>query len=109
MSNRARTIKAMLEKTPDDVFLRYSLGMEYASSGRFDEAAAEFRRCIKLDGKYLAAYVEAGKCLRSAGRLNEAREVFTAGLELAAMQRETHMHDHIQQQLEGLPGRAVKG
>jgi len=105
MSDRVETIRKMLQKTPDDVFLRYSLGMEYAVAGRFDEAAAEFKRCIELDEAYLAAYVEHGKCLRSAGRLDEARKVFTAGLELAGTQGETHMRDHIRQQLEALPGR----
>jgi len=103
MSDRIEAIRAMIEKSPGDVFLRYSLAMEYAAGGRYDQAVAEFRRCIELDGAYLAAYVEAGKCLRSAGRLDEAREIFTAALELASMQGETHTHDYIRQQIEGLP------
>jgi tetratricopeptide (TPR) repeat protein len=105
MSDRISAIKAMLEKTPDDVFLHYSLGMEYASAGRHDEGACEFRRCVELDGNYLPAYVEAGKCLRSSGRLAEAREIFAAGMALAAMQGQTHMQDYIRQQLEGLARR----
>ena len=102
MADRIEQLQAMLNEAPEDVFLHYSLAMEYASQQRFDEAVTELHACMTLDGGYLPAYVEAGKCLRSAGRLDEAREVFAAGMELAAMQGERHMRDHIQQQLDGL-------
>lgn len=103
MGDRIETIRRMLEHDPGDVFLNYSLGMEYAAAGRHEEAAEAFRRCIELDADYLAAYVEAGKSLRSAGRLDNARELFAAGMELAAMQGETHVRNFIQQQLDALP------
>ncbi|MHC4982149.1 MAG: tetratricopeptide repeat protein [Planctomycetota bacterium] len=103
MAGRIQAIKTMLEKSPDDVFLHYSLGMEYSAARRFDEAAAEFKRCVELDENYLAAFVEAGKSLRSAGRLAEAREILAAALELAGLQGETHTQDYVRQQLESLP------
>lgn len=102
MSDRIQSIQKMLEKG-EDVFLRYSLGMEYASEKRHDLAVQEFRKCIELDESYLAAYVEAGKSLRSAGQLGQAREVFAEGMELAAREGESHMRDFIQQQLDALP------
>jgi len=106
MSDRIEQIRSMLESNPQDVFLHYSLGMEYAGAQRFDEASAEFNRCIELDRNYLPAFVEAGKCLRRAGRLDEAGRTFAAGMELAAIQGESHMRDFIQQQLDGLPPEA---
>lgn len=105
MADRIAAIQAMISKSPNDVFLHYSLGMEQVSQAQFAGAVEEFRRCISLDANYLPAYVEAGKALRSAGRLDEAREVFATGLELSAVAGERHMHDFIQQQLEGLPPR----
>ena len=102
MSERIDSIRRMLEKDPSDVFLHYSLAMEYASAGAHEDALAEFRKCIELDEGYLSAYVEAGKSLRSAGRVDEAREMFAAGMELAALQGESHVRDYIQQQLDGL-------
>lgn len=103
MNDRIETIRKMLAEAPEDLFLTYSLGMECASAGRHDEAAEAFRACIRLDGDYLPAYVEAGKALRSAGKADEARKQFAAGMELAAMQGETHVRDFIQQQLDALP------
>ncbi len=103
MSNRIEAILSMLERTPDDVFLNYSLAMEYASVGDYDKAAATFKRCVELDEEYLPAYVEGGKCLRSGGNLDDAREIFTAALKLAESKGEAHIRDYIRQQLEGLP------
>lgn len=103
MAARIEQIQRMLEKEPANVFLHYSLAMELASLGRFDEAVEQFNKCIKLDEHYLAAYVECGKCLRAADRLDEAREIFTAAMDLAVAPGETHTRDFIRQQLEGLP------
>lgn len=103
MANRIADIERMLTEDPDDVFLHYSLGMEYASAEQFDKAVAEFKRCIELQSEYLAAYVEAGKCLRSMGDLPAARDTFAAGMELAATSGESHMRDFIQQQLDSIP------
>ena len=103
MTDRLQTILTMLEKNPRDVFLQYSLGMEYASAGRYDDAVAAFNRCLDLDEDYLAAHVEAGKCLRAAGKLDQARTTFAAAMDLAANAGEPHVRDYIRQQLEGLP------
>lgn len=103
MTERIAEIEKMLADSPDDLFLHYSLGMEYASAEQFDQAIAEFRRCIELESEYLAAYVEGGKCLRSAGKLAEARDVFAQGMELASTTGESHMRDFIQQQLDSIP------
>jgi Flp pilus assembly protein TadD len=102
MSDRIKAIRAMLEKSPRDVFLHYSLGKEYASASQFDLAIEQFRACLELDGNYLPTYVEAGKCYRSVGRFGDARRVFLAGMDVAVAQGEKHTRDFIQQQLDGL-------
>ena len=102
-AERIEQIRDLLEKAPQDVFLHYSLAMELATAESCDEAAVEFRACIELDGRYLPAYVEAGKVLRSAGELAQAREIFQAGLELATETGDDHVRSFIAQQLEALP------
>lgn len=108
MTDRLAAIEAMLAQNPNDVFLHYSLAMELNSAGRHEQAAAEFRRCIELDRGYLAAYVEGGKALRSAGKLEGSRELFIDAQKLAAAKGDGHMADYIRQQLETLspPGAA---
>ncbi len=102
-TERIEQIRSLLEKAPEDVFLHYSLAMELATADRCDEAAVEFRACMELDERYLPAYVEAGKVLRSAGELDQAREVFQAGLKLASETGDDHVRSFIAQQLEALP------
>ena len=103
VSERIDKIKSMLDAAPGDVFLHYTLAMEYAALGHFDDAIEEFKKCIELDSDYLPAYVEAGKVLRTTGRLDEARETFATGLKLATAQGEHHTCDYINQQLDALP------
>jgi len=102
MADRIELIRKLLAKTPTDVFLHYSLGMELASRKDFPAAVAALRQCIALDGQYLPGYVEAGKCLRAAGDLAGARETLVVALKLAQAKGETHTADYIRQQLEGL-------
>ena len=102
MNGRIEAIEKMLAEDGDDVFLHYSLAMEYAAAKDHHRAVAQLRRCIELDADYLPAYVEAGKCLRTAGDLAGAREVFQRGMDLAAARGETHTRDHIRQQIESL-------
>ena len=103
MSDRIRKIRELLRESPDDLMLNYSLGMEYASAGMHDDAVACFQVCIGLDDQYLPAHVEAAKALRSAGKLQAAREAFAEAMELAARKGESHVRDFLQQQLDGLP------
>ncbi len=103
MADRIAALQKLLARDARDVFLHYSLAMEYFSAARHDEASAEFRRCIELDANYLAAYVEGAKCHRAAGQLDQAREMFARGLELAQRLKQTHTEDYIRQQLEGFP------
>ena len=100
--DRIPAIQKMLQSDPDDLFLNYSLGMELLAAERFGESADAFKKCIELDEDYLPAHVEAGKALRSAGRVVEARDVLVAGSDLAGRLGETHTHEYIRQLLEVL-------
>lgn len=102
MTERLAQIRALLEKEPQDVFLHYSLGKELVATGQIDEALQAFHECTRLDKTYLPAYVESGKSLRAAGRLEEARTVFEAALAVAEAHGEQHAADNIRQQLEGI-------
>ena len=102
MASRVEQITELLTKDPDDVFLHYSLGMEYVSAKNFDKAVESFVRCCELDGSYLPAMVEMGKALRSAGKFSEARAVFDKALHAAKAAGQQHVIDNVQMQLDGL-------
>ncbi len=103
MSDRIDTIRKLLVSQPQDMFLNYSLAMELVSADRLEEAIAQFGRCLEIDASYLPAYTEGGKALRSAGRLDEARQMFRTGADLAAGQQgQSHTRDYLLAQLESL-------
>lgn len=106
MPDRIETIRHLLEKDPEDVFLHYSLGMELARTDRLDEALQQFGRCVELDPAYLPARVEKARALRAAGQLDEARLAFADALAAAQQEGDTHAADAIRQQLDSLPQKA---
>jgi len=102
MTERIDAIRKLLAKTPDDVFLRYSLAMELVAGEKFEEAVGEFDRCIELDEQYLPAYVEAGKACRSAGQNDKAGAYLNRAMVVAERLGDGHSQDAIRQQLQGL-------
>ena len=70
-------------KAPENVVVRYSLGREYLKARRYTEAERELREALRLKPDYSAAYRELGKSLVGLERLDEAREIYTKGAEVA--------------------------
>lgn len=100
MSKRSEKIREMLARAPDDVFLHYSLAMELVSAQEHQHAMEAFHKCMDLDNSYFPAYVEAGKCLLSMSRTDQAREMFDLALKLATQQGQTHVVDSVRQHLK---------
>ncbi|HLQ25304.1 MAG TPA: tetratricopeptide repeat protein [Acidiferrobacterales bacterium] len=76
-------LEAMLIKGQDNALLRYGLGSEYLKQKQFDKAALHLRKAVELDPGYSAAWKLLGQALTSAGRLQEAAEVYARGIEVA--------------------------
>ena len=92
-TDRMAKIEAMLADDPADSFLRYSLGMEYASGGDDAGAVAVFRELIALkpdDGDTVPAYHMAGQALNRLGRAEEACEALRAGIVTARAAGNAH-------------------
>jgi tetratricopeptide (TPR) repeat protein len=101
-SKRLQTIRAMLEKSPEDVFLQFSLGMELVKTDALDQAIDAFTQCTKLDEAYLPARVEMGKAQRTRGYLDDARTTLQDALAIAIQTNEPHVEDFIRQLLDVL-------
>lgn len=71
-------LKEGVGKFPDDPKIAYVLGAEYAQIGMFDQAEAEMRRAITLDGSLYTASFQLGLMLMTQGRNQEATQVWQA-------------------------------
>jgi len=78
----------MLEKEPEDLFLNYALGLEYANDlGKVADAESQFKIVLSLDENYVPAYYQLGRLFASLLRIPEALEYYKCGLEKAKEQK----------------------
>ena len=102
--SRLEQIEKMLAAEPEDVFLNFSLAMEYARAGRQEEAAGQFARVAELDGDYVAAYPQWANILIALERRSEAREVLNKGIAAAKRINDKHAADQMTKTLNMLAG-----
>jgi uncharacterized protein HemY len=86
---RMAQIEGMLAADPDDVMLRYMLGMEYVSAGD-DAGAVRVFRELTAKTPYVPAYHMAGQALNRLGRDAEACEVLRQGIAAARAAGDLH-------------------
>jgi tetratricopeptide (TPR) repeat protein len=99
-TTRLETIKNLLAENPTDSFLRYGLAMEYKNAGDLEAALAEFRALLNANGQYSAAYFHGGQTLERLGRLDEARELYQAGVQVTTQTGDLHTRSEIQTALD---------
>ena len=90
MSTRREKIEAMLEDDPMDVFLRYSLAMEFDKEGDHESSLERLTELIEGDPPYVPAFFMAGQQLARMGRIEKARDVLRVGIDVARDQGDAH-------------------
>jgi Tfp pilus assembly protein PilF len=100
--DRISQLRTFIEKTPDDAFPRYALGLELKGKGDNAGAAAELEELLKRKPDYLAAYLQLGMLHQTLGRMDDARNTFVTGQGLARKQGNSHTLSELTQALESL-------
>ena len=101
-SSRLEILKQMLDRNPKDSFARYGVAMEYVRAGEFESAAAEFKTIVELDPNYTAAYFHGGQALEKLGLIEEARALYTTGVEACTRAGNAHARSEMQGALDML-------
>lgn len=94
-------LKQLLEQDPANTFVRYGLAMEYVKAGSYDSAVGEFEAILARDPTYAAAYFHGGQTLEKLGKLDEARDLYRRGVQVA---RDPHARGELQAALDILGG-----
>ena len=97
--SRMAKIQQMLQADPNDVFLNFSLAMEFAKEGQADEAVRQFARVTELDPNHVSAYYQQANALVGLDRDTDARQVLERGVEAARRAGDGHMVDKMSQML----------
>jgi len=99
-STRLDILKSMVAQNPNDSFSRYGLAMEYRNGGDLEGAMREFRELIAVNPDYAYAYFHGGQTLERLGRLDEAGEMYRAGIESAMRTGDQHAKGELQGSLD---------
>jgi hypothetical protein len=102
MPTRRERLEAMLAADPQDQFLRYSLALELEKEGQH-ESSLELLHGLAADATpYVPAFFMAGQQLTRLSRIEEARQVLTAGVAAARRQGNAHAEREMSEFLAGL-------
>ena len=97
MSNsQIETLKALVEKNPNNPLGRYGLANEYLKLEMYEEAINEINAYLKLKDDEGAVYRMLGEALLKLGRKEEAKEAYRKGIEAA----NRHGHPGMAQEFE---------
>jgi hypothetical protein len=98
---RREFLEQALRENPDNTFARYGLALELAKS---EPAAAwtHFQYLLANHPDYSATYFHAAAFLTQNGRLDEARQVLTNGVEVTGRQGKQHALAELQAALDDL-------
>lgn len=77
------SLEKMLAKGVDNALLRFGLGKGYLDLGEPAKAAEHLQKCLGFDPNYSAAWKLLGKACQTQGLLEEARQAWHNGLEVA--------------------------
>jgi len=83
MQSRIEVFQEMARQQPEDAMIWYGLASEFVKLERWQEAADALRRVIKLNPDYTAAFQMLGTALTNLHQTEEARRVWTEGIEAA--------------------------
>ena len=81
--SRIKTLKAALEKSPDNPLARYGLANEYYKLGLYKEAIAQINEYLKITDDQGAVYRMLAECYLNIGDSEMAREAYFRGIEAA--------------------------
>jgi len=101
LNPRVEKLRRMLDASPDDAFLLYALAMECKRDDA-PKALELLQRVIQLEPLHSYAYFQLGQVHESAGRTDEAREIYQQGMTAAARAGDEHARSELAGALNAL-------
>jgi Tfp pilus assembly protein PilF len=102
MKTRRDMLKEFVAQDPNDSFSRYALALELEKESGAQEAVCQLKEVISRDPRYVAAYHQLGRLLAQTGRIDDARETYRRGIELASTSGDQRSRSEMQEALEML-------
>lgn len=86
-TTRVEMILTMLKNEPNDLFLNYSLGLEYFADKDFEKAEESFKKTLTIESDYIPAFYQLGKLFEAQNKTEDALAFYNKGLAFAKEQK----------------------
>jgi tetratricopeptide (TPR) repeat protein len=95
-THRLESLLSLAKEDPDNAFIRYGLAMEFTKLDRIEEALQTFRELVRQNPLYVAAYYQLGTLLAKRGEIEEARRIYSVGIEVASQKSDWHAKSELE-------------
>lgn len=101
MSNKdkLKQLARQIKNNPGDSFSKFALALEFRKRGNHKKARILFEDILSNDPEYLGVYYHLGKLYELLDRLEESRELFKKGIELAEEKNDQRTKSELQEAL----------
>jgi Tfp pilus assembly protein PilF len=90
MCERLQSLFELYKKDPNDSFVAYGIALEYISTENFDEAEKYLSEITSKDPDYLPAYMQLAQVKEKLNKIEEAKDTYKKGIEVAKKDGELH-------------------
>jgi predicted Zn-dependent protease len=102
MATRREKIEAMLLEEPNDVFLQYSLAMEFCSEGNLQEGLQRFEALASQSPPHTPSCFMGAQRYVELDEIERARALLRKGIEAARLQGDRHAAAEMSEYLASL-------
>ena len=100
--DRIAQIKAFLENSPNDSFLKHALALEYIKQQNDAAAKDIFEELLAAEPGYVGSYYHLGKLLERNGERDAAIATYEKGMLVAKEAKDMHAYNELQAAFEDL-------
>lgn len=100
--DRISKLKAFLESSPEDSFLKHALALEYIKLNDDTTARRLFEEVLRHEPGYVGSYYHLGKLLERVGEQPLAGAVYEKGMAVAKEAKDMHAYNELQAAYEDL-------
>ena len=95
-SERMKSLQAMLQKEPNDLFLLYAIALEHKKAAEFADALRYLAEVLKRDALYCVAYQQAAQVHEMAGDVEAAKISYRDGIAAATRKGDQHAREEME-------------
>ena len=99
---RIRQFEEVLAMDPEDPMVLYGLAQLLADADRQAEAIPHLQEALRVKSDYSVCYHLLGLCLEETGDLENAKDVYLRGFDVAKEQGDLHVANQIQERINSL-------